>query len=260
LGRFGWFLAGALAAGCAVNPLTPTPVPTATLPPVVVVRVAATDPPVPTPTHTPAATWTWVAPTADTLADNRLAVVTEPAEAATAAEIEAPAPTVPLPMPSEPPPAPTTAPAEVAPPPTPVLVAAPPAADVAAAEQYTIDLINAQRTAAGLAPYARDETVMSIARARVADMVARGYRGHYDPVTGAALARDMLLAAGFAFAGENWYGHRNGPVAIAEAAMAWFMTDPPHAQGILNTRYSLVGVGIAFNGQQWLLVQNFAGY
>ncbi len=28
---------------------------------------------------------------------------------------------------------------------------------------------------------------------------------------------------------------------------------------ILNTRYSGVGVGIAFNGQQWLLVQDFAG-
>jgi uncharacterized protein YkwD len=101
---------------------------------------------------------------------------------------------------------------------------------------------------------------MGVARARVADMVARGYRGHFDPVTGASLARQMLIGAGFSFAGENWFGHRAGPVEIVDAAMAWFMTDPPHAQGILNNRYTLVGVGIAHNGSQWLLVQNFAGY
>jgi uncharacterized protein YkwD len=161
-------------------------------------------------------------------------------------------PTVALPEPTTGPPPPTAVP--------PVVVAPPPSSDVAAAEQYCIDLINAQRAAAGLPPYARDETVMGIARARVADMVARGYRGHYDPVTGAALAQQMLRAAGFSWASENWYGHRSGPVAIVEAGMAWFMTDPPHAQGILNANYTLVGVGIAFNGQQWLLVQNFAGY
>jgi uncharacterized protein YkwD len=45
-----------------------------------------------------------------------------------------------------------------------------------------------------------------------------------------------------------------------DAAMAWFMTDPPHAQGILSTSYTRVGVGLAYNGSQWLLVQNFAGY
>jgi uncharacterized protein YkwD len=162
--------------------------------------------------------------------------------------------------------APTLPPAPPAtqgpPPPTavpPVLVAPPVAGDVAAAEQYCIDLINAQRAAAGLPPYARDETVMGIARARVADMVARGYRGHNDPVTGAALGPQMLSAAGFRLAGENWYGSRAGPVEIVDAAMGWFMTDPLHAQGILSASFTLVGVGIAYNGSQWLLIQNFAG-
>jgi uncharacterized protein YkwD len=42
-------------------------------------------------------------------------------------------------------------------------------------------------------------------------------------------------------------------------AMGWFMTDPPHYRNILGTNYSSVGVGIAFNGRQWLLVQDFAG-
>ena len=105
---------------------------------------------------------------------------------------------------------------------------------------------------------ARDETLMNIARARVADMVARGYTGHNDPVTGEGLGRSMILNAGYRLAGENWYGTRNGPPATGETAMNWFMTDDLHARAVLSPNYTVVGVGIAFNGTQWLLIQNFA--
>jgi uncharacterized protein YkwD len=133
--------------------------------------------------------------------------------------------------------------------------------EVAAGEQYTIDLINLQRMAAGVPSLARDETLMGVARGRVADMVARGYTGHTDPVTGEYLFRAMLQAAGYTtnWYGENWYGTMSAPPANAEVAMNWFMTDPPHANNILSPHYTAVGVGIAFNGQMWLLVQDFAG-
>ncbi len=172
-------------------------------------------------------------------------------------------------------PAPTDVPlAAVSLPPTdtaipPVAPALPPSADaacaplcgVAAAEQYTVDLINAQRAAAGVPLLLRDETLMGIARARVADMVARGYTGHDDPVTGEHLARRMMRAAGYtsSYLGENWYGSIYSPPAIVDTAMAWFMTDAPHANNILSPNFVGVGAGIAFNGQQWLLVQDFAG-
>ena len=90
-------------------------------------------------------------------------------------------------------------------------------------------------------------------------MVARGYTGHNDPVTGVALGPALMMAAGFHPVGENWYGSRLGPPSIADVAMKWFMTDAPHYQNILNPRYTGVGVGIAYNGKQWLLVQDFAG-
>ncbi|MCC6190166.1 MAG: hypothetical protein IT318_14130 [Anaerolineales bacterium] len=250
----GWLLAAAAGlAGCAVNPLTPTQAPTATRQPVLVVMVIVTASPTPRATLAPEPRTPMrpepteprflpaIEPTA-TIAwhtGSGAPVLTQPpapTAAAVANNLSAPATAIPA-----------------------VVAASPVTEDVAVAEQYCIDLINTQRAAAGLAPYARDETVMGIARARVSDMVARGYRGHFDPVTGASLGRAMLLAAGYRLAGENWYGHRSGPVAIVESAMAWFMTDPPHAQGILSTSYSVVGVGIAFNGAQWLLVQNFAG-
>ena len=159
---------------------------------------------------------------------------------------------------------PTTAPVQsAAPTDTPAAVdgavAPPVSADVAAAEQYCVDLINGQRTALGLAALAADPTLMEIANSRVADMVARGYTGHNDPVTGVALGPALMQAAGYAPVGENWYGTRVGPPGIADVAMRWFMTDAPHYQNILNPRYSGVGVGIAFNGQQWLLIQDFGG-
>jgi uncharacterized protein YkwD len=132
---------------------------------------------------------------------------------------------------------------------------------VAAAEQYMIDLINQQRSAAGVAPLARDEALMAVARGRVADMVARGYTGHHDPVTGVSLGPVNIRAAGFTspYAGENWYGTIRPPPANVDVAMSWFMTDPPHARNILSPNYVYVGVGIAYNGRQWLLIQNFAG-
>jgi len=244
--------------GCAVNPLTPAPLPTATLPPAVVLVASATPtspPPTARPrTPVPSQPPVTVAPTDPALGEPVGPTSTPPpvAGVSTSGSLVAAA-TEPLGIAAA-----TEPPAVVATAIPPVVVAPPVSADVAAGEQYTIDLINAQRVNAGLPPYARDETLMGIARARVADMVARGYTGHNDPVTGESLGRSMILAAGYSFGSENWYGTRTGPPATGETAMNWFMTDPPHAAGILSPTYSGVGVGIAFNGTQWLLIQIFA--
>ncbi|MBM2847719.1 MAG: hypothetical protein HW418_661 [Anaerolineales bacterium] len=233
--------------GCTVQPLTPTPV-EVTAPPVPVAegpRDVATGMIV-TVTPTPEVV---LAPTesAPVAASATPELLPSPTEAALAALVVNPSPV------------PTDIPAVAALPPVPV--APPPPEDTAAAEQYTIDLINAERVAAGVAPLLRDETLVGIARARVADMVARGYTGHDDPVTGEHLAQSMMRAAGYtsSYLGENWYGSIQNPTGLVDTAMAWFMTDPPHAQNILSPNYAGVGVGIAFNGQQWLLVQDFAG-
>ena len=217
----------AALAACDVQPLTPTPV--ATPQPSALVAVVTFTP---APSVTPALA-----------ASPTLVILPRSTESALKAAV----------VDLVTPPAPTAVPL--------VAVAPPPAADVAAAEQYAIDLINAQRASAGVAPLARDETLMGIARARVADMAARGYTGHNDPVTGQALGRALMRAAGYTstYLGENWYGSISAPPGIVEIAMNWFMTDPPHARNILNPEYAVVGVGIAFSGRQWLLVQDFAG-
>jgi len=242
----------AVLTACTVHPLTPTPVATSTLPAVAVVVATYTPTVTPPPTEAPVLAATPSASPSATITSSPtptaapLIAVARPTAAEAVAVSVAPSATAP-PVPALPEPTWTSA--------------APPAADIAAAEQYTIDLINAQRAAAGVAPLVRDETLMSVARARVADMVARGYTGHNDPVTGAPLARDMMRAAGYtsAYLGENWYGSIRPPPAIVEIAMNWFMTDPPHARNILSPNYTGVGVGIGYNGRQWLLIQNFAG-
>jgi uncharacterized protein YkwD len=174
---------------------------------------------------------------------------THPPVATTAAP--APAPTI----------TPTVA-ASATPTTTGLLPAGVTAQDVAAAEVHTVDLINAQRAAQKLPPLAQDPTLMSIARARVADMVTRHYTGHYDPVTGVGLGKEMMTAAGYTsgFKAENWYGLAEaGPTQAAEVAMQWFMGDPPHAANILSPNFVGVGVGLAFNGKEWLIVQDFVG-
>lgn len=148
-------------------------------------------------------------------------------------------------------------PAPTDPPPT--AIPAAPVSDVSSAEQAVIDLSNLYRTQNGLAALARDEGIMSIARARSADMVARGYFGHYDPITGASLAKPQILALGFGRAGENYYVSGRSLEEMVSQAVTWFMGDPPHRANILNSAYNSIGVGIAWNGQMWILTQDFGG-
>lgn len=133
-----------------------------------------------------------------------------------------------------------------------------PPANVQEAEQVIININNQYRANAGLAPMVRDETLMAISRARVQDMIDRGYMGHNDPVTNAHLGREMVYGAGYSQAGENWYASGQPLAQVPETAMTWFINDPPHAQGILSTTFTNIGVGVGYNGSLWIVVQNFA--
>lgn len=226
-------LAAWFGAGCAPRPLTPAP----TLPPPAVALVTRT--PLPTHTAAPSATpTTTLEPSA-----------TPPPATATALPPQAIATAVGV----------AAQPSPV--PPATAAVAAPPSAEASAAEAYMVELVNAQRQAAGLAPLVADPALMSVARARAADMVARKYTGHYDPVTGDSLARPAMRFAGFnsSFLGENWYGSGRDLPGAVDVAMNWFMGDLPHRNNILSPNYVYLGVGLAYNGQLWLMVQNFAG-
>jgi uncharacterized protein YkwD len=215
-------------------------------------EVTATDAPLPfrdLSTLTPGATGEALTPDAGTatLSPADLPPASASAEAAALAVIQPTAvPASGRPSATLQPPAPTAAPVQ-------------PVADVASAEQAVIDLSNAYRAANGLPPLRRDEAVMAIARGRSADMVARDYFGHTDPITGVHLAKAQVLALGYGRAGENIYW---GGTALAEfpaQAVNWFIGDAPHRDNILGSGYTIIGVGIAWNGRGWALTQNFGG-
>ncbi|MGQ0604450.1 MAG: CAP domain-containing protein [Anaerolineales bacterium] len=223
-------LVACLGVACDVNPLTPTALPEAML-------AVQTTRPTRTPTVTPTTTAT---PTQTPVPSATLTAVPGSGALASAA----PQATVAKqPLAGMQAVAPTSAPAS---------------ADVA---QRMIDLINSHRAAVGLGPLARDEGLMGIAQARADDMAARGYLGHDDPATGAPLARELLRAAGYtsAFLGENWYASGKTMPGAVDHAMAWFMGDAPHRANILSPKFVSAGVGIAFKGELWVMVQNFAG-
>lgn len=166
-------------------------------------------------------------------------------------------PTVPPPVVSPPP----ALPPPTAVPPTAVM---PPAivgdGSVDSAERLVVEMTNAYRAAAGLAPLVADPALMAVARQRATDMALRGYFGHTDPVTGAHLARDMAAAAGFTgVAGENIYWSGRSLSQLPEVSMTWFMSDPSHAANILHGSYASVGVGIAPGASgSWILSLVFA--
>lgn len=145
------------------------------------------------------------------------------------------------------------------PPTQPTAAAVQPPSDVSGAEQAVIELTNSYRAQNGLAPLTRDEGIMSIARSRSADMVARGYFGHTDPITGAPLAKPQVIALGYGRAGENIYWSGAPLANFPSQAVNWFLGDPPHRANILGSGYTAIGVGIVWNGLGWTLTQNFGG-
>lgn len=143
--------------------------------------------------------------------------------------------------------------------PAPTAAAVQPPSDAAAAEQAIIELTNSYRAQSGLGPLARDEGIMAIARGRSTDMVNRGYFGHYDPITGQSLAKPLILSLGYNRAGENIYWSGKPLSDLPSNAVGWFMGDAPHRANILNTGYTVLGVGVVWNGVGWTLTQDFGG-
>ncbi len=119
----------------------------------------------------------------------------------------------------------------------------PPAVNPAVAEFVT--LVNAHRTALGLALLEWDAEVAGVAQAHSEDMVARGFFSHVNPDGDSPF--DRLRAAGIAYAaaGENIaYGYPT-PATVLEA---WLGSDG-HRANIENANYTHHGVGLA--GTHW---------
>lgn len=124
---------------------------------------------------------------------------------------------------------------------------------VSAAEQKAIELLNADRRANGLADLKTSSALTAVARSHAQDMVARSFFSHTNP-DGKTLT-DRLKQAGISYsaAGENIA--ENTSVQAAETSL---MNSSGHRANILNSNYTTVGIGVAFDSAgNVYVVQNF---
>lgn len=125
--------------------------------------------------------------------------------------------------------------------------------NVAQAEQQAVSLLNADRRANGLPDLQVDSRVTTIAQNYAQDMVNRNYFSHYSPEGQSPFDRLKQGGISYSAAGENI--GMNQSVQNAEVA---FMNSSGHRANILNSTFTKVGIGVAYdkNGNIYI-VQDF---
>jgi len=128
-------------------------------------------------------------------------------------------------------------------------------AGLTAAEQQMLDLVNAERTKAGLQPLQADMQLTKLARMKSQDMINLGYFDHNSPTYGSPF--DMMKQYGVTYktAGENLAGNRS-----VQAAHTALMNSAGHRANILNSSFTHIGIGIVEGGQYGMMfTQMFVG-
>ncbi|HEV8489373.1 MAG TPA: CAP domain-containing protein [Candidatus Limnocylindrales bacterium] len=119
---------------------------------------------------------------------------------------------------------------------------------VPAAELEMVRLLNAERAKAGLIALRVDARLTSIARARSADMAAKGYFSHTQP--DGRKVFDILNSAGITWyaAGEiiAWNNWPTLADSVIQARDAW-MGSPSHRSIVMSGTYNYFGIGLALD-------------
>ena len=117
-------------------------------------------------------------------------------------------------------------------------------------------LLNEARSAQQLEALAPDSRLSEIARAHSEAMLEQGSVPRSGPASGSL--RDRLRAAGVSFrsAGQNLVQVRSSRDPAGEAHSQLFASQG-HRDNILDTRFQLVGVGVAKDGRTYWITQIF---
>lgn len=119
-------------------------------------------------------------------------------------------------------------------------------------QQKLIGLVNAERAAAGLAPYQEDPDLNLLAISHAQDMVKRGYMSHTTP-EGVTL-RNRFAAngiGGFGHVGEDIQRNTKPRGQTVETAFNWWMGSRPHRANLLHHYHNRIGVGIVEGPPGW---------
>jgi len=116
-------------------------------------------------------------------------------------------------------------------------------------EERMLEMVNAEREAAGLVPLDFDFELRDVARSHSADMLARGYFGHVTPEGLSPFDRLRRDEVTFLIAGENLALGRT--LQIAHNGL---MDSPGHRANILRPQFGRIGIGILDGGRYGLMV------
>ncbi|MDW7675806.1 MAG: CAP domain-containing protein, partial [Bacillota bacterium] len=171
-----------------------------------------------------------------------------------------PAPTQPAPtQPAPTQPAPTqpapTQPAPTQPAPTQPAPGSDQFAQLSQDEKRMVDLVNQERSKAGLKPLQVDMAIVKVARLKSQDMITNKYFAHNSPVYGSPF--DMMKSYGITYrtAGENLAG-----AGTVDRAHINLMNSPGHRANILNANYTHIGIGVVDGGPYGkMFTQMFVG-
>lgn len=126
-----------------------------------------------------------------------------------------------------------------------------PSADASQFAQQVFELVNKERSNAGLSPLTMNSGLSNVAMAKAQDMYNNNYFDHQSPTYGSPF--DMMKQFGITYnsAGENI---AKGQTSATEVMNQW-MNSPGHRANILNASFTQIGV--AYYNSEW--VQEFTG-
>jgi uncharacterized protein YkwD len=146
-------------------------------------------------------------------------------------------------------------------------------------EQSILQYTNQERQKEGLRPLQWDSALADVARSHSLDMVTRNFFAHVNPSGQDPTAR--AIAYGYNVhkeLGGGWYSNgigenigkmptgnvegagyvSNDADSIAKAQVQSWMGSPGHRANILNSKYDVIGVGVAFDKSlYYYLTQDF---
>lgn len=108
------------------------------------------------------------------------------------------------------------------------------------------DLVNIERTTAGLTPLTLDERLNSSAMKMAQDMVTNGYYGHENPKTGRHGYEYIKEATDYtcSYVSENLNANVIQGYTSSDIIRTW-MSSKSHRDAILDYRYDLVGYAVS---------------
>lgn len=117
---------------------------------------------------------------------------------------------------------------------------------------------NNDRTQNGFAPLSQNNTLTSVAKARLENMINNNYFAHVSPSGEDVVTESASNEYNYLYLGENL---ASGDFSGANDVVNAWMNSPGHRANILNKNYTEIGVAVWYGDylgrKQWLAVQIF---